>query len=190
MPRLAVESLVVVLSVLLALAADEWWDRRETRAAVTESLRSIQAEIVQNRARLQEVAPYHRNLADTLQRLAAAGATRVEPDLHARGWLVTRELTAAAWNGARTSGTTSEMAPRTVLLLSDVYQKQAAYLARREAIMPVIYAHVLERGSADLEAAYRPLAGIIGDVASWEAALLVRYEEVLEGWPGDSEEDR
>lgn len=34
MPRLVVGSLVVVLSILLALGVNEWWEGRETEAAV------------------------------------------------------------------------------------------------------------------------------------------------------------
>mgnify|MGYP005852946999 CR=1 FL=1 len=108
-PRLAAESLVVVLSILLALAADAWWEGRETRADVEASLTSIRAEIMQNRSRLGDVAPYHRSLADTLLSLASTGAARVPADLYARGWLVTPELTAAAWDGARATGTTSDV---------------------------------------------------------------------------------
>lgn len=44
-PGLAAESVAVVLSILLALAADAWWEGRETQTAVEVSLTSIQAEI-------------------------------------------------------------------------------------------------------------------------------------------------
>lgn len=184
LPGLGVESLVVVFSILAALAADEWWQGRETRAAVSSSLEAIRAEVAANRERLAQVAPYHRKLADTLLALASVGTDRPDPTLHSQGWLQTPELTMAAWEGARATGTTAAMSPEVVGTLADVYGRQAQYLARREAIIPVLYEWILDAGDPDLAEAYEPLAGIISDVASWEALLLEWYERVLVDWPG------
>lgn len=183
-PRLLVESAVVVFSILAALAADAWWQGRQARGAVEASLESIRSELAGNLNRLQRVAPYHRTLADTLRALGAAGVEEVDPDLYSQGWLITPELTAAAWEGARATGTTTDMTPGMVRTLAEAYQSQSQYLARREAIIPVLYGTILETGDPDLSRAYRPVAGIIGDVAAWEELLLDQYERVLNHWPG------
>jgi len=128
-------------------------------------------------------APNHRGLADTLRTLRAAGTETIEPEVYARGWLMTPELPAAAWEGARATGATSEMSHRIGLMLSGVYEQQAQYLERREAIIPVLYQSMLARESPDLSELYWPMTGIISDVASWESALLERYNRILEAWP-------
>ena len=51
---LAVELLVVVLGVLIALAADSWWATRADEARAEQYLRSIQADAVQAEADLAE----------------------------------------------------------------------------------------------------------------------------------------
>lgn len=128
LPRLLLESGVVVVSILAALAADAWWEERETRAAVDTSLESIRAEISGNLDRLQRVAPYHRNLADTLLALRAAGFDQVNPDIYSQGWLITPQLTAAAWEGARATGTTAG-------IISDVASWERLLMAQYERVM-------------------------------------------------------
>lgn len=188
LPRLLVESAVVVFSILLALAVNEWWDQRETEAAVQRSLRSIQGEMERNRSRLEEVARYHRELADTLKTLVNAGAEEVPEGVPAHGWLQTPELTSAAWRGAGTTGTASEMPHDLVLILSEAYREQEQYEETRQAIVPVLYDILMERGQNTLRPMFRPLSGIISDVASWEAQLLKKYERALEELEGRIEE--
>jgi hypothetical protein len=53
-PRVLVEGGVIVLSILLALAADAAWDRQQDRAAEAELLRSLEAELRLNLAELSE----------------------------------------------------------------------------------------------------------------------------------------
>jgi len=45
--------------------------------------------------------------------------------------------------------------------------------------MPVLYAAVMERDAASLLPLFRPLAGIVNDVAAWEALLLSHYDRAL-----------
>lgn len=178
-PRLAVESVVVVLSILLALGVDEWRDRRESELRVQRSLRSIRSEVERNRQRLRDVAEYHVTLADTLRALAANGVADVGADVYPRGWLLTPELVSGAWRAANATGTTAEMPLEIVLDLSETYEQQAQYRARRESIIPMLYGSLLDDGGASFAARYTSMAAIIHDVGDWEASLLRRYERAL-----------
>ena len=53
--RLLAEGVVIVISVLLALAADAWWDRRQEDQAVDQHLRALQRDFGQMQARMDSV---------------------------------------------------------------------------------------------------------------------------------------
>lgn len=75
--RLGLEAVVVVLSILLALFAREWWEGRETRERVDEAMRSIRTELRHNQEEIREAARYHQRVADRLA--AVAGSTADAP---------------------------------------------------------------------------------------------------------------
>ncbi|HEY5061505.1 MAG TPA: hypothetical protein VII52_08230 [Gemmatimonadaceae bacterium] len=71
-PRLAIESLLIVLSVLLGFAANQWHDRRAERALVAQALTGFRRELNENLETLQRVPPKHLEMSN---RLKAAAAT-------------------------------------------------------------------------------------------------------------------
>lgn len=180
LPRLVVESVVVMVSILIALVVDEWRESRAAEATVQWSLQSIRQEMEHNRQNLEETSRYHRRLADTLLTLAASEASRIDEEVRPHGWVMTPQLTSAAWHGANTTRATADMPAPVVLTLAGVYQEQEQYLTRREAIFSVLYAAVLERNSPSLLPMFRPLAGIVNDVAAWESLLLTQYDRAIE----------
>ena len=72
--RVLVESLLVVGSILLALALDEWNEGQDYQDLATLSLVNFEQEIQQNRLRLEDVTPFHGGLRDVLANLDAGGA--------------------------------------------------------------------------------------------------------------------
>ena len=69
-----VESLLVVGSILLALALDEWNEGQDYQDLATLSLVNFEREIQQNRLRLEDVTPFHVGLRDVLANMDAGGA--------------------------------------------------------------------------------------------------------------------
>jgi hypothetical protein len=69
-----VESVLVVGSILLALALDEWNEDREFEDLARRSLANFEREIQQNRLRLEDVTPFHGGLRDVLANMDARGA--------------------------------------------------------------------------------------------------------------------
>ena len=62
-PRLAIESLLIVLSVLLGFAANQWHDRRAERALAAQALSGFRRELNENLEMLQRVQPKHLELS-------------------------------------------------------------------------------------------------------------------------------
>ena len=69
-----VESVLVVGSILLALALDEWNEGQDYQDLATLSLLNFEREIQQNRLRLEDVTPFHVGLRDVLANMDAGGA--------------------------------------------------------------------------------------------------------------------
>ena len=72
--RVLVESVLVVGSILLALALDEWNEDQGYLDLATLSLLNFEREIQQNRLRLEDVTPFHVGLRDVLANMDARGA--------------------------------------------------------------------------------------------------------------------
>jgi len=63
--QLAVESMLVVLSVLLALALNAWYQHTQEQEKVRRALRGIHAELIENERRLAFRVSHHRPMVDT-----------------------------------------------------------------------------------------------------------------------------
>ena len=72
--RVLVESILVVGSILLALALDEWNEGQDYQDLATLSLVNFEREIQQNRLRLEGVTPFHVGLRDVLANMDTGGA--------------------------------------------------------------------------------------------------------------------
>lgn len=60
--QLSIEATAIVLSVLLALAVNQWWQARSDRALVERVLDTIASEIAENRPRVSRALAYHDSL--------------------------------------------------------------------------------------------------------------------------------
>ena len=60
-PRLVAEGVIIILSILLALAGQAWWEGRQDRAEEREILRGLETDFVAN---LEQLANVHRQLED------------------------------------------------------------------------------------------------------------------------------
>lgn len=127
--RILVESALIVFSILLALAANQWNDARNQRSLVEHSLRSVRAEIVGNAKRIQERLPYHGSLVAETHRADSLKSVHSYADfkLAAPDWsgFEYPELDATAWQTAITLGAVTGMGFDTVATLSRLYAFQA-----------------------------------------------------------------
>lgn len=65
-PRLAFESILIVLSVLLALAVTSWGERRADRELAAAALTNFRSEIEANLRELERLQPTHAGFAERL----------------------------------------------------------------------------------------------------------------------------
>src|SRR5262245_22110617 len=78
LPRALFESILIVYSILLALALNEWQQDSEKQRLVDRSVLAFEREIHQNEGILADLAPYHQGLRDVLhKRLAGPEAGTV-----------------------------------------------------------------------------------------------------------------
>ena len=180
LPKALREAALIVLSVVLALAVDEWRETRQRHERVRTALVSIRAELTENRRAIAKAGAYHQALADTLFALARAGAATPGDGLFSSGIIAPAEIVSTAWQSAQVIGATADMPYPTVLALSQAYHEQAGYERRKEAATQVLYGRALEGGWGAVMARYKDLAGIINDHASWERRLLTRYDRALQ----------
>lgn len=181
LPRLVVESVVVVFSILLALVVNEWRQERTREARKERSMDAIRMELAHNYRALQEVHPYHTQLADTLRQLVNRGAESVSPGIRPRGWILPVDLVSAAWSAAQSTGTTGQFRYPVLLSVSRAYEEQSEFRRRVDGIFSAVMSMALNRGSGSLLDNPGGMAGVVYTVAQWERGLLREYEAALEG---------
>jgi hypothetical protein len=109
MPRLAIESLLIVLSVLLGFAANQWHDRRAERALAVQALTGFRRELNENLETLQRVQPKHLAMSNRLKAAAATprpGQSAFDAFVAAmpEGGVSIPPLSDAAWETATSTG--------------------------------------------------------------------------------------
>ena len=130
-----VESLLVMGSILVALAVDEWAQNREYAELADQSLVIFQREIVQNRARLEDAAPYHQGIRDLLSqmRLDPEASTDIRSIMEG---LEAPVLLNTAWETALATGALTHMGFEVVSVLSLTYSIQEAFENRSRLDKP------------------------------------------------------
>jgi hypothetical protein len=71
-PRILIEGVVIVASILLALAADAWWDGVQEREEERKVLSAIRAEFEMNLENLAQTGEYHRRALTAMQTVVSA----------------------------------------------------------------------------------------------------------------------
>ena len=118
--------LLVVLGAGLALAAEEWRDRRAIRHRQDVVLASVRAEIAANLERVKRAEIRHRTTLDTLQSYQTRH--RVPSDsLLLSGVFNPAHPLSTAWETARDTKVIGELPYPIVLRLSALYEQQEQY---------------------------------------------------------------
>ena len=172
------QAALIVLSLLLALAADEWRDRRTRRERMEASLTAIREELARNRVAAGRAARHHRTVVDSLRALeplpVAQRRGRFPPNI-----LGSADVVRTAWESAQLGGTVPDMPPALVMTLSEAYEQQATYVRMREALLGTFYQRFLEVGYLHVTEQPGEAAGIINDLRGWEAGLEQRYGRAI-----------
>ena len=130
-----VESAFVVGSILLALAVDEYAQNREYAELADQSLGIFEREIRQNRARLEDVAPYHQGIRDLLGQMRSYPDRVVDVRSVLEG-LTPPVLLNTAWETALATGALTHMEFEVVSALSLTYSIQDGFANRTRVERP------------------------------------------------------
>lgn len=135
--RATIESALIVGSILLALAVDEWRDDRQHQELAGQALESFAREIRQNRVRVEDAAPYHRGLQQVMARMAHGEGGTSAADLRSvvEG-LEPTVLLNTAWETALATGALNYMSYETVSALSLTYSLQERFEEFSRSGMP------------------------------------------------------
>ena len=146
-----VESVLVVGSILLALALDEWNEDREFEDLATRSLVNFEREIRQNRLRLEDATPFHVGLRDVLANMdagsAAVPATTIRNILEG---FQPALLVSTAWETAVATGALGYMDYEVVAGLSLTYNMQERLVTLNRSGMNDLLVGGFRSGEADL----------------------------------------
>ena len=149
--RVLVESGLVVGSILLALALDEWNEGQDYQDLATLSLVNFEREIQQNRLRLEDVTPFHVGLRDVLANMDIGGAA--VPATTIRNILEGFQpalLVSTAWETAVATGALGYMDYEVVAGLSLTYNLQERLLALNQSGLNDVLVGGFRSGETDL----------------------------------------
>jgi hypothetical protein len=176
--RILFESTLIVFSILLALAANEWVDARKQRALAEHALAAIRDEVTGNADRIRNGLPYHRSLESELRHEDSAGSVHRYADFvrGAPDWsgFKNPELDGTAWQSALTLGAVSNMAFDTVRALSRLYSLQAKFDQYNIASIPTF-----DFSDAAMTSTIRRMFVYVATMRTNEDTLLNRYAEAL-----------
>ncbi len=181
---LALEGFFTVVAILLALAADDWRERREERELAEHAVQAFAAEIAQNRERIAELVPYHVSLRDALDRALADSGGRVfrDPGEIFPEWRGIRPafVTHAAWESAVATGALRHLPAEGLRALSMTYE----YQARLDALNGVMYRLMIDPSmisAPDHRVPSRTIRAYLSDIVPMETELVRIYDQVLQG---------
>ena len=181
LPRILVESALIVFSILVALAVSEYERNREDDELARQALAEFEREIRQNRARLEDVGPYRRGLRDVIGRMGESGELASSDEFQATIGLEALRpafLTSTVWETALTTGALPHIDFDVVNALSLTYSLQERLEEFSRTGMPDL-ARGGYVGGEDMPGAIREVTVYLGELSRSESDLLVAYEEVL-----------
>lgn len=178
--KLLVESLLIVLSILLALAVDSWREGRRNAARAEQALAGFEAEIRRNKAALEAVAPYHVQLLNRLGEQIGKGEIRRFEDFRKlAGFQGLRPaiLEATAWRTAMATGTLEHLDYEMAQALSRLYTRQERFTEYTTSSTDLFSPTSL--ADENIPALVKGITAHLVDVTHGEKALQEAYADVL-----------
>jgi len=128
LPRVLFESFLIVISIMVALALDEWREDRQDAETVRQALLNFNSEIEQNKARIDDAAPFNRGLYNVLRnRYAEDDIATLDEFVNMAESYTPVVLQATAWETALATGSLAKMDYHLVSALSLTYNLQNRY---------------------------------------------------------------
>jgi len=177
LPQVIIESILIVVSILVALGLDSWRQNREDEEFVRTALSNFLIEIRQNRNRVEDAAPFNKGLRQVLsQHYNDEDISSVDEFVNMVEIYSPAALQSTAWDTALATGSLAKMEYKLVTALSMTYSLQNRYDATtRSGISDLTSPQHLSDDNLKL-AVYNSIH-YLDEVTSMEAELGVTYIE-------------
>ncbi len=175
LPRVLFESMLIILSILVALGLDEWRDDRQDAENIEHALVNFMGELQQNRARVEDAAPFNQGLRHVLNRRQEVKAIEsVATFINIIESYNPVVLQSTAWETAIATGSLAKMDYNLVSALSLTYSLQNRYQQiSRTGMMELTSPQNLSEEKLDL-AVYNAIR-YLDDVTGMETELGGHY---------------
>ena len=178
LPRALVESVLIVVSILLALALDEWQDDQEIQELIDRSITNFVNEVTQNRSRIEDVSAYHQGVQQILKQRSSNGGLQSIDFRNIMEALQPIVLTSSAWQTAVATGALGRMDFELVSALTLTYNTQLRFDDNyRSVLRTLLTPNSLQQ--QNLELTTYNASRFIADVTAAESELSVYYEQTL-----------
>ncbi len=180
LPRVLIESALIVMSILVALGLDEWRENREDAETVQQALANFHREIQQNRSRLEYAKPVNEGLLNVLKgRYDDTELLSVDEFVDMMEIYETVNLQSTAWETALATGSLAKMDYNIVSALSLTYSLQNRYqLATRSGMAELTSPQNLS--SEILSLAIYNTVRYLDDITTLETDLDLTYGEAAD----------
>lgn len=178
LPRALVESVLIVVSILLALALDEWQEDQEIQELIDRSIANFVNELTQNRSRIEDVSAYHQGVRQILQQRRAGNGLDSREFRNIMEALQPIVLTSSAWQTAVATGALGRMDFELVSALTLTYNTQLRFDDNyRSELRTLLTPNSLQQ--QNLELTTYNATRFVADVTAEEAELSVYYQQTL-----------
>lgn len=188
LPTFAIESLLIVFSILLAFFVNEWRETRSQKMRTAQALHNIETELSKNLESLESVLPYHNKIKIKLNALRTDPQTNAQPQSlfkltlqAAPKSLMAPVLQNTAWETARATNALSQLDYDVIHKLATVYQTKKRGI---DQTIPIIHNTVFNANSFDKSINPLPslqhLFILISDMINQEKTLIHMHKEMLE----------
>lgn len=197
LPQVIIESILIVVSILVALGLDAWRENREDEEFVRTALSNFLIEIRQNQTRVEDAAPFNMGLRQVLnQHYTEEDISSVDEFVNMVEIYSPAALQSTAWDTALATGSLAKMEYNLVTALSMTYSLQNRYdTTSRSGMSELTSPQYLTDDNLKL-AVYNSIR-YLDEVTSMETELGVTYIEaslvieaalanLLSGGPDDS----
>ena len=159
---LAVEALLIVLSVLLALGVDSWREEREHRALAERALQGFVDEARANCERIQATKAYHRAVLDGERPPHGMQVGLLRND---------------AWEVVKTTGAAGWLDYEIVAVMSEISARQRDHRTTIQAYLQAVFTLALPTG--DASAWHQPgERGVINELVRIQEDLVAGYRRL------------
>ncbi len=177
LPQVTIESILIVVSILVALGLDSWREERNDEKFVRTALSNFQIEIQRNQARIDDAAPFNQGLRTVLSQHYGVGDIDTVDEFVSMVEIYSpAALQSTAWDTALATGSLAKMEYSLVSALSLTYSLQDRYdSSTRSGMNDLTSPQYLSEDKLKL-AIYNSIR-FLDDVIGMEEELAVIYVE-------------